>query len=111
MFQISSSSMLKQYRNRNLCANLDSQDVFGNTLLHYAVMKDNYELVSDLLDIKDIDITLVNVEGKPSIFYIKTFDMMALFLDKLGPMIFTVFDSNRRNILAIDSIRQLYNNH
>lgn len=86
---------------------LNKPDSLGNTLLHYSVMRNNCELVEDILCSKDIDLELLNIEDKPSVFYIKTSEMLNIFIDKVGPRIFTVFNSKGHNMLYDETIRKL----
>ncbi len=44
--------------------NINSQDIFGNTPLHYAVMEENYGIVSQLIQLNNINLNLWNIDGK-----------------------------------------------
>ncbi len=109
MFQISSVDAYNKYIHKNPIYDINSQDYLGNTILHRSVITGNVELVKIILDTdyNDIDITIKNVEGLPCIFYISknSKEIFELFLDKIGPSIFTIFDKKGRNILFENSIR------
>ena len=54
------------------------EDMQGDTLLHYAVLFRNYEIIKLLLD-AGVDTTIVNNQGKTAEQYATTPEMMALF--------------------------------
>ncbi len=49
---------------KNINSNINTQDIFGNTCLHYAIIEQNYGIVSLLLENEDINLNLWNIDGK-----------------------------------------------
>lgn len=100
MFQISSPRCLKLYETRNMSTfDINQKNILGNTLMHIAVISKNTALINCLLEYKDLDLSVMNVENRGPLFYIKDADILEIFLEKIGPTIFTIVDGKGKNIL------------
>jgi ankyrin repeat protein len=44
--------------------NINIQDIFGNTCLHYALIEQNYGIINQLIENKNINFNLWNIDGK-----------------------------------------------
>lgn len=78
-------------------------DRMGYSFLHKAIFKNDINLVRCLLE-NGINIHKKDFKGNPPLFYIRNDKMAQVVFDVLGPQIFTHFDENNQNLLAINPI-------
>lgn len=108
----------------NLGYSIDSTDNYGQTLLHKAVVYNNYDFVKDIIEL-GANGRLKDIKGQTPIFYINFknkntknknkntnknttnninsilgSDLFKIFLEKFGPIILTDLDINNNNVLA-----------
>lgn len=113
MFQINNITDFRKYKDKNKDTfDINKQDFMGNTILHRAVMIGNSLLAKEIL-LNNTDHLIKNIEGLSPVFYIHRIkkekdleEMLEVFIDALGPSIFTIFDKDQRNILVDKSIQK-----
>lgn len=114
MFQINNCKDFYIYKNRyqgTLNYDINKQDYVGNTILHKAIISGNCDLTKEILSQKETDITIKNIEGLAPIFYINKLnkklieEMLNIFINIVGPSIFTIFNSKGLNILNDKNIQ------
>ncbi len=78
---------------------INLQDPLNNTLLHISTINNNLELTRAILE-NGANYKLINANGLCPLFYIKSKEMLKIYLDIVGSEIFTVFN-NGKNITSI----------
>lgn len=75
-------------KNKEKDVNFNTQDIFGNTGLHYAIMEENYGIVSELIILNNINFNLWNIDGKiPFHIFLENYDdryenLLNIFIEK-----------------------------
>lgn len=88
---------IKTLLNNNHDINL--KDNFGNTALHYAVIRNNENLVKDLISL-GANPRIKNYLGETPIFYAKKGPVFHALFNKFGPVLLTDFNKNNKNVVA-----------
>jgi hypothetical protein len=93
MFQIRNVADFNSVKKRaKSLFDINLKDQMYNTLLHIVTINDNVELAEIVLK-NGADHTLINAAGVSPIFYTKSKDMLKVYLDNIGPDIFTIFNN------------------
>ncbi len=50
--------------------NINSQDIFGNTCLHYSIIEQNYSIINELMKYEGINFNLWNIDGRIPLHHI-----------------------------------------
>ncbi len=87
---------------------INLQDPLNNTLLHISTINNNLELTRTILE-NGANYKLINANGLCPLFYIKSKDMLEIYLDTIGSEIFTVFN-NGKNITSIKFVSDFLRN-
>jgi ankyrin repeat protein len=90
--------ILSSIKNGN---SINDTDKFGSTLLHKAVVYGNVSLVKDLLEL-GANPRIKNMKGETPIFYLNKNkqDILKLFLENVGAVIYTDLNNEGKNYLA-----------
>lgn len=89
---------------------INTQDKYGQTILHKAVVYNDINFIKELLKINGINGRIKDKNGQTPIFYSNknnAQEIIKLFQEKYGPIVFTDYNNKHENIFSIIDINKL----